>query len=122
MDMEANRRLSLLGAQSAQPDVILPAQFFEAPRKQRPEQRLMIAVLYDALHCVIKYRCASDREGRRIFREAAGWMLSEETDWPYSFESICQILELDPNAVRQRLAVDGMPPVLPPPQRSFPAS
>ena len=87
----------------AQPDIILPSQYFGPRRMQAPEQRLMIAVLRDALDCVEKYRCATSARGQRLFREAKRWLFAEEADWPYSFECICGVLDLDSNAVRQRL-------------------
>ena len=82
---------------------ILPSQYFETHRKQAPEQRLMIAVLRDAINCVEKYRFATDHRGRRLFDEARRWVLAGETDWLYSFARICDIRDLDPDAVRQRL-------------------
>jgi hypothetical protein len=88
-----------------QADIILPSQYFGPRRTQVPEQRLMMAVLHDALDCVEKYRCATDSHGRWLFREAQRWFLADETDWPYSFECICGVLDLDSNAVRQRLRV-----------------
>ncbi len=87
----------------AQPEAVLPAQYFGPRRKQTPEHRLMMAVLRDALECLEKYRFATDNRGRRLFREAEKWCLTKEAHWPYSFESICAVLELDSNAVRTRL-------------------
>lgn len=84
-------------------DIVLPAQHFAVRRKEGPEQRLMIAVLHDALDCVEKYRFAMNARGRRLFREAAQWFLVDEAGWPYSFECICATLDLDSNAVRERL-------------------
>lgn len=87
-----------------QSDIVLPSQHFRALPKQAPEQRLMIAVLHDAFDCVEKYRFATNTRERQLFREAQRWFLSDEPDWPYSFECICGVLDLDSNAVRQRLA------------------
>jgi hypothetical protein len=89
----------------AQLDIILPSQHFEPRGKPAPEQRLMIAVLHDALDCLEKYRFATADHGRRLFQEAKQWFLAEDTGWPYSFECICGFLDLDPTAVRQRLRV-----------------
>lgn len=84
---------------------LLPSQQFGSRRKQIPEERLMIAVLHDAIECLEKYRVAVSTESRHLFREAQRWFLADEADWPYSFESICGVLDLDSNAVRQRLGV-----------------
>jgi len=101
--MEANLHPAELPFGMAQPDIILPSQHFRPRNKQAPEHRLMIAVLRDALDCFEKHRFATNARCRRLFREAKQWLLSEETGWPYSFECICAVLDLDPNAVRQRL-------------------
>jgi hypothetical protein len=63
----------------------------------------MIAILHDAIDCVEKYRVATDPQGQRIFQEAKEWLLADESEWPYSFECICGVLELDASAVRRRL-------------------
>lgn len=86
-------------------DIVLPSQHFGSRRRQIPEQRLMIAVLHDAVECLEKHRVASSAEGRQLFLEARRWFLADEADWPYSFEGICAILDLDANVVRQRLRV-----------------
>ena len=103
--MAGNLRLAGLPIGMMQLDILLPSQHFGARRMQAPEQRLMIAVLHDALDCVQKYRLATDPRGRRLFDEANHWFLASETDWPYSFECICGTLDLDSNAVRQHLRV-----------------
>lgn len=89
----------------AQLGIVLPSQYFGSLRQRIPEQRLMMAVLHDALECLSKYRFASGTEGRQLFRAARRWFLADEPDWPYSFEAICGVLDLDANAVRQRLRV-----------------
>jgi len=91
-------------------DIVLPVQHFEARHQPAPEQRLMVAVLQDALDCVAKYRVADDAQGQRLFREANQWLLAAGTDWPYSFESICAVLDLDLDAVRQRVRVASAQP------------
>jgi len=63
----------------------------------------MMAVLDDALDCLNKHRFATERRGRRLFRETKQWFLANGTEWPYSFECICAVLDRDSNAVRQRL-------------------
>jgi len=69
----------------------------------------MIAVLDDAIQCLQKYRFATNRRGRRLLREVTQWLLAEETDWPYSFPSICAVLDLDADAVRHRLRLAPEP-------------
>lgn len=63
----------------------------------------MIAILHDAIDCLEKYRFATDREGQRHFEEARHWILADQADWPYSFEHICEALDLNPSSVIRRL-------------------
>lgn len=64
----------------------------------------MIAVLSDAVAHLEQYRFATSRHERRLFHAARRWFLSDDTEWPFSFERICEVFDLDPSAVRKRLA------------------
>jgi hypothetical protein len=89
-----------------EPDVILPAQFFHAPRGREAhggERRLIIAVLEDAIHCYQKNLFATDNRGRRLFRDAESWVMSVDRDFPFAFENICEFLALDAEYLRQGL-------------------
>lgn len=89
-----------------QPDTLLPAQYLETYRRKaplEPEKRLMLAVLEDAVACFQKYLFARDGKGRTMFRDAEDWILEEGSDWLFSFESVCELLGLDPRYVRQGL-------------------
>ena len=65
------------------------------------EERLMLAVLESATEDFQKYILAGDRRGKQLFQEAEEWIL--ETDSPsfFSFENICEHLQLDPDYVRR---------------------
>jgi hypothetical protein len=89
----------------AQPDLLLASQHFGPRGKQSPEQKLMIAVLQDALDCLEKYRSATKSHECRLLHETRQWFLADEPAWPYSFECICLTLDLDASAVRRRLGV-----------------
>lgn len=91
-------------------EIVLPSQHFARCQKA-PELRLMIAVLQDALDCVEKNRAAGDAQSRQLYFDAAQWFLAEELDWPYSFEGICGVLDLDSNAVRERLGMASVKPI-----------
>ena len=109
MAMDVDRYLTGVPLDLFQPHLILPAQHFHPPKKLAPEHRLMMAVLDDAVRCVEKYRFPTDPRGRRLFHEAQRWLLAAEPHWPYSFERICAVLDLDANAVRQRLRLAAKP-------------
>lgn len=103
--MQTNLRPSGVTTAMTQFGIVLPSQHYGTRRGQAPEEQLMIAVLHDARDCLEKYRLATNHHGQRLFREASQWFLADEPDWPYSFECICLVLDLDSEAVRRRLRV-----------------
>jgi hypothetical protein len=64
----------------------------------------MLAVLNDAIECLTKYRDCKSRAQRALYREAREWILSKDTIGLYSFESVCETLQIDPNCLRLGLA------------------
>ena len=87
-----------------EPDALLPAQFYAAFRggsAVRGEKRLMLAVLQDALDCFQKYAFAKDSHGRQLFTDANEWISCEDRDWYFSFENICETLEINPAYLRR---------------------
>lgn len=110
MAMDVDWYLSGLPVDLFEPRVILPAQHFHPPRKLAPEHRLMMAVLGDAVRCVERHRFPTEARHRRLFDEAKQWVLAEEAHWPYSFERICAVLDLDADAVRHRLQLAAQQP------------
>jgi hypothetical protein len=60
-----------------EPDILGPAQFFSHFSTQfSPPQKLMLAVLTDALDCFLENCGANDYRHQRLFREAKDWILS----------------------------------------------
>jgi len=87
-----------------EPEILLPTQFFTKLRgcaAHDGERRLLLAILEDAIGCFRKYLAARDNRGRRLFREAQGWIMSEDREYPFSFENICDCLQLNPAYIRQ---------------------
>ena len=87
-----------------EPDALLPAQFYAAFRggsAVRGEKRLMLAVLQDALDCYQKYAFAKDGHGRQLFADADTWVSCEDSDWYFSFENICETLDINPAYLRR---------------------
>jgi len=109
-----------------EPDALLPAQFYAAFRggsSVRGEKRLMLAVLEDALDCFQKYAISRDGHGQTLFDEANQWIASNDRGWFFSYENICETLEISPEYLRRGLdawrhgAATGARPV---PTRSAP--
>lgn len=89
-----------------EPDALLPAQFYAAFRGGsgvRGEKRLMLAVLEDALDCFQKYAVARDGHGQALFDEALAWIDSNDRGWFFSYENICETLEINPEYLRRGL-------------------
>lgn len=63
----------------------------------------MLAVLDDAIECFQKYAGARARKRGRLFLEAEQWILERDGAWPFSFENICDVLNLDPSYIRRGL-------------------
>jgi hypothetical protein len=89
-----------------QPDTLIPAQYLDTYRRKthlEPEKRLMLSVLEDAIACFQKYVLARDGKGREMFREAEEWISAEESEWLFSFDSVCEALGFNPAYVRAGL-------------------
>ena len=67
------------------------------------EERLMLAMLESATEDFQKYVFANDKKGKELFRSAEEWILESNSDSFFSFDNICECLQLDPGYVRQGL-------------------
>ena len=88
------------------PDTLLPSQFFDRVRRRTEldgERRLMIAVLEDALDVYRKQLVAHDARGRQLFLEAEQWLEDREANDLFSFENICDVLDLNAEYIRRGL-------------------
>lgn len=64
------------------------------------EERLMLAVLESATEDFQKYVLASSRRGVELFQAAEQWILDTDDPSFFSFENICEYLQLDANYMR----------------------
>jgi hypothetical protein len=90
-----------------QPDALLSHQYLDSFRRQisfEPEKQLMLALLEDAIKTFQDNRTASDSKKRRLFKETEEWIFSDDTDWVFSFVSVCSALGLDPDYVRKGIS------------------
>ena len=88
------------------PDVILRSQFFElvGTRSLSSEQRLMLAVLADAINVVQEYGGSESLRKRNSFNEARNWFFTKGITCPLSFDNVCDALAMDAQALRWRLS------------------
>jgi len=64
------------------------------------EMRLALAVLEDALRCVLRHHDSRIAEQRLAAHEAVVWMQSDDDAPPFTFVRICQLFDLDPDWIR----------------------
>lgn len=88
------------------PDMITPEQFYEGHRDEssiRPVKRLMLAVLEDALRSFQNNATAIAGPRRRLFDEAEEWLCGGAGEGPFSFETVCETLGIEPEFLRKGL-------------------
>ena len=91
-----------------EPHVVLPVQYFT--RLQRSavwtgEQRLMAAVLEDAIAVCCKRGIPKTSKRRQVLRETLRWLRSNDLKWTFSFLRICEHLDLSPSAIRRGIRI-----------------
>jgi hypothetical protein len=89
-----------------EPDTLLPIQYFEAMRKKHlleGEKRLILSVLEDAVECFMKCIDSSTSKGQRLFRDADEWISLEDKHWVFSFDNVCDMLDINPDYMRRGL-------------------
>jgi len=90
-----------------EPDTLLPIQYFEAMRKKHlleGEKRLILSVLEDAVECFMKCIDAATNKGQRLFREADEWIAHEDKRWVFSFDNVCDMLDINADYMRVGLS------------------
>ncbi len=92
-------------------EVVTPTQFFgktgaERVRRQG-ECQLLAALLADAIRCYQRNYFSPNRTRKRLFREAEQWLMEpapgDGSGPAFSFVYVCDVLGIEPEAIRQRL-------------------
>jgi hypothetical protein len=73
-------------------------------RPRTPEERLMVAVLEEALGTFERGLHSSDPMVRQASREVDDWVRSRADDDLFDFENVCAVLELDAEYLRAGLS------------------
>ncbi|MBV8774570.1 MAG: hypothetical protein JO166_19875 [Deltaproteobacteria bacterium] len=93
-------------AQSPQSDFILPCQYCDVSSGYglSGEQRLMLALLADALNVYQKGALSKLSRPRRLYVDAERWMLADRADTnAFSFVTVCDALGINPDLLRRRV-------------------
>ena len=72
-------------------------------RAASAEEKLMLAVLENAIEQFQEYALAEDPKGKALLHEVEEWLWDKDSDWFFSFESICETLKFSPEYLRQGL-------------------
>jgi|SRR5262245_64881544 len=91
-----------------QPDIVLPVQFFTRPSDRATwsgAHRLLAALLEDAVLTCSSVPRSPNPKRSHLVREALRWMRSDDRTWVFSFLGVCEMLDLDPGAIRRGVRI-----------------
>jgi hypothetical protein len=89
------------------PQILLPSQADHGAASvaaRNPEARLMLAVLDDAIAALARTRRGMSTTDRQERVELEAWFSSDDRSSLFSFETICAVLDLDPQALRKGIS------------------
>jgi len=85
-------------------DVIAPDQYlgiFTRSNNLEPEQELVLAILTDAIDCILKFCDEPVSMRAKLFSDAHDWIFAQDGREPFSFLNVCEILNFDPSYLRR---------------------
>ena len=92
--------------QGAESDLILPCQYCDISSGYglSGEQRLMLALLTDALNVYQKGALSRLTRLRRLYVDAERWITADKANGnAFSFITVCDALEINPDLLRRRI-------------------
>jgi hypothetical protein len=96
------------GSSLTQPAVLLPCQYPARSGGTIPELALVAAILEDAVRSLSTIDPYGPR--RRQFIEARDWLLDDDRTWPFGFRNVCDLLGIEPTALRKSIGASLKPP------------
>ncbi len=88
------------------PDAMTPRQYYDTiarPRVREGEERLRFAVLEDAIRCFALAAASPAASRGSEFLEVQAWVNTRGERDVFSFDSICEAFEIEPELLRRRL-------------------
>ena len=83
------------------------ASIWNGSRPTNGENGLALAILQQAIDDLRAHRRSNRPEHRRIYAKAYRWVTSDDRSWLDSFASICELLDVTPEAMRSKLLSDS---------------
>lgn len=74
--------------------------------KQAAQRELAAGVLKQAAQDLRRFHGATSRVERELYLDAQRWLTVDECASPFSFQNVCQLLNLAPDNIRQELIGD----------------
>jgi len=85
---------------------LMPKQYYDLISRRRiidGERRLMFAVFEDAIRSYVLCMASKSQARRREFEEVRSWMELRGYHSVFSFDSLCELFEIDPDLLRRQL-------------------
>ncbi|HYA35457.1 MAG TPA: hypothetical protein VEF03_07550 [Candidatus Binataceae bacterium] len=85
---------------------LMPTQYYDLVARRHSfngELRLLFAVLEDAIRAYVMNLNQVSVHQRRDFEEASAWIYENGQRDLFSFENLCAVFEIDPDALRKHL-------------------
>ena len=89
-----------------QPDTLTAEEYLGNWRRKtpvEPEKILILAVLEDGIRCFQDNAWAQSVKKKKLFEEAQQWLFCDDSDWLFSFTSVCSLLGFEPDYIRRGL-------------------
>ena len=67
------------------------------------QKDLAAGILKQATQDLRRFRNSTSGVERELYFDAYHWFRSNDYTWPFSFLNVCQLLDLDPEAIREEL-------------------
>jgi hypothetical protein len=86
---------------------LMPQQYYDLISRRRiidGERRLMFAVFEDAIRCYVMCMSSKSQARRKEFEEVRLWMDLRGYHSVFSFDSLCDLFEIDADLLRGQLA------------------
>jgi hypothetical protein len=71
------------------------------------QRELASGILKQAAEDLRRFHGATSAVELGLYQDAYRWVVSDDCSWPFSFLSICQLLKLAPDILRQELLADA---------------
>ncbi len=79
----------------------------EGYTSETSQRELAAGVLKQAAHDLRRFHGATSAIERELYLDAYRWVISDDCSWPFSFLTVCQLLNLAPESLRQELLTDA---------------